>query len=97
MALEGNHVNFKRSPLKQRKTAISKDIFEPNSSPENDVAEERKVEVIELIFYVVTKNVVVFDAASWKSAHQHSKMNILKLDLFSLLLGTREKNVIRLP
>ena len=68
MALEGNHVNFKRSPLKQRKTALSKDIFEPNSSPEDDVAEERKVEVIELIFYVVTKNVVVFDAASWKSA-----------------------------
>ena len=43
-------------------------IFKPNSSPEDDVAEEQKVEVVELIFYVVTKNVAVFDAASWKSA-----------------------------
>lgn len=56
-------------------------IVKSNSSPEDDVTEKWKVEAIELIFYVVFKKVIVFDAAPWESVvltnlFKKSKRNI---------------------
>ena len=40
-------------------------LFRSNSPAEDDVTEKSKVK--ELIFHVVSKNIVVFDAAPWES------------------------------
>ena len=42
-------------------------IFKSNSPPEDDSTERSKVEAVELIFHVVSKNLVVFDVGPWES------------------------------
>ena len=42
-------------------------IFKFTSSPENDVTDQCKVEADELVFYIASKNVAVFDTIPWES------------------------------
>ena len=42
-------------------------IFKSNSPPKDDATERSKVEALEFIFHVVSKNLVVFDAGPWES------------------------------
>lgn len=74
------YINCKRTSLKQRKTAISNDIFY----------------FFYFSFQNVSKNIVVFDTATWqKPIFQRLKIKILKKDLFSLRTVTTKKNILR--
>lgn len=42
-------------------------VSKSNLPPKDDVTEKPKAKSVGLIFHNVSKNVVVFDAASWKS------------------------------
>ena len=75
-------------------------IFKTNSTP----GVKLKIGTVELIFHSFFKYLVILEAALWKTPVFHSyfqtyfqrtKVNILSIDLFSLLPGTRKKNVVR--
>ena len=57
-------------------------ISKSNSPTEDDVTEKSKVEAVGLVFHVASKNVVVFDAAPWKSVALTSLFSRNQNDFF---------------
>ena len=72
-------------------------IFKSNLPPEADVTEKLKAGTVYLIFHVVFKNKVAFDAALWESTAFTSLFSKIKIEYFEnnfFSLPSREKNAL---